>query len=127
MFQCKTMLGAIGVLAIICAIALTSQALATPLAPQDKGEASACETAFERGGFYVQFSREQQRSQRMSADGTQPELILVDGILMELPRVVIREQIRNGTFIPVYPGTTIPIGEEDWGHNLPCWANPNCP
>ena len=60
MFQCKTMLGAIGVLAIICAIALTSQALATPLAPQDKGEASACETAFERGGFYVQFSREQQ-------------------------------------------------------------------
>ncbi len=60
-------------------------------------------------------------------DNTERQTVVVDGIIMELPGVVIEGQIRIGAFIPVYPGTEYPIGREDWGSELPCWANPDCP
>ena len=49
--------------------------------------------------------------------------VIVDGIVMELPEDVIKHQIAIGVFIVVYAGTTIPVEP----HEIPCWANPNCP
>lgn len=55
------------------------------------------------------------------------QTVVVDGILMELPQWVVEGMIQNGTFRPVYPGTTIPIPQSGWFSELPCWANPDCP
>lgn len=50
-------------------------------------------------------------------------VVVVDGIIMELPKSVVEAWVRNGTFIPVWAGTTEELPEDRW----PCWLNPNCP
>ncbi|MEL7450468.1 MAG: hypothetical protein AAFN78_14745 [Pseudomonadota bacterium] len=78
-----------------------------------------------KGGVTV--SLEEIEAMRDASKAGDRQTVVVDGILMELPAHVIEGMIRNGTFIPVYPGTTIPIDRDDWGHELPCWGNPDCP
>jgi hypothetical protein len=73
--------------------------------------------AFDRGRFLVveltQPPVEVTPPSPMTQAYSQKETVIIDGVVMELPRWVIRGQIQAGVFIPVYAGTTIPLDLND--------------